>query len=211
MGGYTTLPKGDCDILQQDCPPGETCKPVSIPGGAPTLKCQQANGLKGIAKACASDDECQAELFCVSGACSPACCPGNDLPCNGGSCNITVQLGGGAQMRACSYAQSCMLLTPNACPPGTECLLQDPKQGLAACIPPSDMVVDEGGPCTYINDCKDSQFCVIAMAGKPGVCRHFCHPSKPMTAVGEGGCPATQSCNSIQFNFGIADLGVCVP
>ena len=175
------------------------------------MKCQQANGLKGIAKACASDDECQAELFCVSGACSPACCPGNDMPCNGGSCNITVQLPGGAQMRACSYAQSCMLLTPNACPPGTECLLQDPKQGLAACIPPSDMVVDEGGPCAYINDCKDSHLCFSAKQGDPGVCRWFCHPSNAASSTpGSGGCPAGESC-STTFSFGVMDLGVCLP
>lgn len=218
-GGTTDIPKGECDLLQQDCPSGDTCKPVSVAGPdggvAWTTKCAPANGLKGISKTCAKDTECQPGLFCIFGACAPPCCPENSEPCNGGTCNVQ-QAYGDKFMMSCSFFQKCTLLaSPSTCDMGTECVLQDPKQGLASCTPPSGMQVDEGGNCIFLNDCKENQFCYAPMAGAQAVCRWHCHPSDspkmPPVAPGLGGCPAPETCMPFNFGPGITDIGLCLP
>src|SRR5689334_4949211 len=89
---YSTFPKGECDVLQQDCPPGKTCKPVPANGDY-TTKCVLASGLKTAGEPCFSDSECDAKLFCVGGQldakCAAVCCESIKDYCNGGTCNFT--------------------------------------------------------------------------------------------------------------------------
>lgn len=207
-GASTDIPNGECDLLQQDCPAGQTCKPVSS-SGAFTTKCLPSNGLKTITKPCTQDSECAKGLFCIFDQCTPPCCPDNDEPCMGGTCNVNVAFGDQFAM-FCTFLQQCELLTENACPPGNDCHLQDTKQGLAACTPPSGMVADEGGDCEFLNDCHDMQFCYAPDANTQPVCRWHCRPSDAnMSPPGLGGCPQGETCQL--FNFGVPDLGLCLP
>ncbi len=57
-GAQTNIPKGECDLLQQDCP-DKTCVPVG-------------NGAEGAGQG----------VFCVD-VCTPVCCP----DCGSDSCN----------------------------------------------------------------------------------------------------------------------------
>ena len=216
-GSYTNVPKGECDLLNQDCGPGMTCWPAQV-SGAWTTKCQAAPGLKGAGSLCTANSECEAGLFCIGPQdmrqCIPACCRTTDEPCGGGQCNLEVSFDNSTFLYMCTYAQQCTLLTMDACPAGTECHVEDPQQGLASCSPPSDQQVDEGGPCEFINDCKDMQNCTTETPGDggapAGVCRYYCYVSAGGTGVpGLGGCPAGQSCLAV--DLGIPDIGLCRP
>ena len=209
---YSNIKAGPCDLLQQGCPAGESCTPIAVGNGYST-KCTPADGLKGIKKSCAVDSECQAGLFCIFGFCTPVCCPDNNEPCGSGICDVSVlQANNSSFFMACSFLQQCTLLTKDACPKGSECHLQDTKTGLAACIPHSaNTPVDEGGQCTYLNDCKDMQTCFASNQDPQGVCRWYCHLSeKNNSPPGLGGCPKGETCQAFP-DFGVADLGVCLP
>jgi hypothetical protein len=156
------------------------------------------------------ESECQAGLFCAD-VCTPICCPDNQQPCNSGSCNVELHLDSGKGfVVVCSFNEQCTLLTKNACPKGFDCHLQDTNTGLSTCMPPSDMQVDEGGSCFYLNDCKDMQFCYGMHANEPGNCRWNCRLSdKNKSAPGLGGCPKGQTCQA--FDLGVPDVGLCLP
>jgi hypothetical protein len=214
-GTYTNVPKGACDLLNQDCAPGQTCTPVKS-AGVWTTKCNPASGLKGAGKPCQVQSECEEELFCIGsgefGQCIPICCRTTGEPCGGGACNLEVTFDGtvvpNIYVYMCTYAQQCTLLTENACPAGSECHIEDARQGLASCSPPSDQQVDEGGSCEYLNDCKDMQNCTNE--GGMSFCRYYCYKSAGGTGVpGLGGCPAGQEC--IDVDLGVDDVGVCQP
>ena len=106
---YTTVPKGNCDLLQQNCDAGSTCTPVDA-GGAWASTCQAGSGLKSEGETCNDADECDAKLFCIESKCTAVCCRDNNKPCNGGICDLSVNLGG-ATMFVCHYAPKCNLLT----------------------------------------------------------------------------------------------------
>jgi hypothetical protein len=204
---YSNITPGECDLLQQDCGAGMTCRPAQVEANVWSTHCVAGGGLKGPASPCTSNNECEAGLFCIGpedlAQCIPVCCPGTDEPCGSGNCNLTVSYGTqGKFVMMCSYSPECTLLTMNACPGGGECHIQE--LGLAACVPPSAQQVDEGGPCMFINDCKDMQFC-----GPGDVCRYHCFVSGSDQPPGLGGCPAGQVCNNL--DFGIPDIGLCEP
>jgi hypothetical protein len=174
-------------------------------GSTVTTQCQPTNGAKTLAKACGSDSECAAGLFCVFNKCSPVCCPDTQEPCGDGVCNVKQTLDSqGTFMQTCSYADQCVLLTANACPPGDGCYIQG--DGFAACVQTSPTPVSEGGSCGFLNDCQDMFICIE----DPGVCRALCRPSNwSGQPVGLGGCPQGRKCQGL--NAGFPDLGVCVP
>ncbi len=213
---YSNVIVDDCDLLQQDCGPGKTCRPIETSPGVWKTKCRGDTGLKGPGKACSVDQECEAGLFCIGapeGWCSPVCCQGTNEPCGGGACNINVDLDGvpnvnTAFMMMCSFAPECELLTVNACKTGTECHLSDASQGLATCTAPSGTQVDEGGTCAFLNDCKDMQHCFGEPDGSR--CRYYCLVSggEGLTP-GLGGCPAGQACADI--DIGVPGVGICQP
>ena len=207
---YTSIVGGPCDLLQQDCGPGETCRPWSTANGGWTTKCLVNSGLKSRGATCHGDAECEAHLFCtgtqkVAGQCAPVCCPANDEPCGGGKCNLSVSLGGNDFLYQCTYLTACTLLTKDACAAGEDCHLQDAKQGYAACVAPSGANVPEGGACQYINDCGDMQLCA------QGLCRYNCYlgAAGQGVAAGLGGCPVGETC--VESQTGIDGVGVCNP
>jgi hypothetical protein len=209
MAQYTNIPTGQCDLLQQDCPPGQSCRPQMM-GGTFTTTCVMASGLKGAATACANTDECEAGLFCVANKCTPVCCadPGS-TSCGGGTCNLDLTFTMTTYfMRVCSFLQSCMLFTPGSCPAGEQCHLTDPMQGLAECIAPSGNPVMEGATCMYVNDCGESQLCLNEMG--MGVCRYNCDLTNWQTLQpGLGGCPAGRTCMNVGFMP--PNVGACRP
>lgn len=209
-GGYGNMPVGECDLLQQDCPPGQTCQPFQSFNGAWNTKCAGGTGLKGPGKTCLDQGECAAGLFCIGGEgspsiCTPVCCQESNEPCGGGQCQANVAYGP-YYVLLCAYDPVCHLFDPSACDDNTECHVADADTGLATCTPPAPQQSDEGGPCTYINSCKHMQECYQAEQ----ICRYYCllEPPGPL-APGEGGCPAGQACTP--ENFGISGVGICQP
>lgn len=208
---YSTVPVGACDLLQQSCPAGQTCRPVEGSGGLVT-GCVDATGVRTKGEPCPSDDECGAKLFCIAGKCTPVCCVDSDEPCNGGTCEIHVSFEGGADATVCSYAETCVLLTANACPAGFDCHAGVTKMGLASCVPPSGAMVPELGSCTFLDDCASMAHCF----GGDGLCHGYCHlTGGGSQGPGLGGCPAGAECLAQyagqMIDFGVPDVGLCFP
>lgn len=210
LGGVTqpAIMAGECDLLQQDCPTGNTCVPTQ--DGKSTF-CRFGGGLKSAGKDCTPDslDECQAGLFCIGpvdgvGTCTRPCCPGTDEPCNGGDCLNEVTYQSGLKVLMCTYFQTCTLFDPTSCPEGKLCQLFYPEQNRAVCTSAAPMPVPEGGTCKYINQCDAEQVCY-----QQKVCRYSCILGSN-AAPGQGGCPAGQACQDVYM--GVAGMfGVCQP
>lgn len=197
---------GDCDFLNQDCPPGQTCVPFTFQGKTVT-KCQDAPGIKGIGVPCGSHSECQAGLFCGF-YCSPPCCPDDNKPCPGG-CNFTVPFPGAHTANICTLTEACVLFTQNPCnDPGFYCHYDGKKDG-GICAPLTGNLMEptEGQPCSYLNDCGSHQGCFN------GVCRYNCLPDKASEPVELGGCPPNRTCEQILNppSQTYKDLGICMP
>jgi hypothetical protein len=210
---YTTIPKGTCDLLQQDCPAGETCEPTPNGSGFTTI-CVGSTGLKTVGETCYSQGECDAKLFCVDGKCTQVCCHENNEPCDGVLCSLTVTYGSDF-MDVCHYAVMCELLTPGACPTGFGCHVEDASQSLATCIQPSGNDAPELGPCKYLNDCGDNQQC-FAPNGGTATCHYYCYLGGPTSAPpGAGGCPQGEACvasyDGTSTNEGFSGVGLCYP
>jgi hypothetical protein len=188
---------GECDLLQQNCAPGETCVPTM--DGTSTI-CRIGGGLKGAGKACSTDNECQAGLFCV-GFCTQACCQADDQPCGGGDCNIELGLAGGITLLTCSYSEECTLFAADSCKNGQKCQFVYANQGKAVCTIPAADPQAEGEPCAYINECGSMQLCY------GGFCRYNCKLSGG-GALGTGACPQGQACEEV-FPASAGDVGVC--
>lgn len=196
---------GDCDLLQQDCPPGKTC----VPGSTKTL-CQSGGGLKGPGKVCNlgnGTNECQAGLFCIGaneiGICTRPCCKDDNQPCGGGDCNGEVNFGN-VVVTMCSYSEQCALFQEGACDAGLKCQLVYPDKPLAVCTLPAPMNVPEGQGCQYVNQCGDNQVCL------GGICRYSCSLSNSAGEAGKGGCLPMQKCVDV-YPMVDSDFGACQP
>lgn len=199
----TTIPQGDCNILQQTCPIGYGCEPVNV-AGQWTTNCVPGNGLKEAGNACVSDAECKPGLQCVFEKCSPVCCPNNDLPCEGGLCNTTdTQSVPGHTTYYCSYLPTCTLFDPGACNGGVDgnCY---PNTGSAFCVPPVPPISGAGEPCQNLNNCESNQLCV----NTTNTCQWACYLDMSSTTPGAGGCPAGENCTDV--GFGIPNIGICL-
>lgn len=214
---YSTIPIGDCDVLQQDCPLGYTCKPA-LSGGDYVTKCVPSNGLKTVGEPCYGDGECEAKLFCVGGLldskCAAVCCDSIKDFCNGGTCNYNLGFGNNYYMTICRYATECKLLTENACEPGLDCHVEDKQQGLATCGSKSPQPVGELETCHFLNDCGDMQDC-FTTSPSGGTCYYYCFLSETGLPVGLGGCPVGEICvdkiGTVAVDFNIPDIGLCIP
>lgn len=210
MENYTSIPTGECDLLQQNCPSGSFCV-VDKVNGMVTTKCvPDQGGLKDKGVECTTNSECKGGLNCVDKHCSPFCCPGTNEPCGGGTCDVNLSFDIDKTLFAmtCSYSVSCDLFAGN-CAQGSDCHISDASACLAVCDAPSDQAVAEGGKCMYRNDCGDSQICNKNQPDD-GVCRFFCKTKSMGLTPGKGGCPSGQSCKAIS-GTGCADLGLCLP
>jgi hypothetical protein len=218
---YSTIKAGVCDLLQQDCPTGKTCKELKNANNTWTTQCVVANGLKGEGETCGVDDECRAKLTCAAGRCAPVCCGSTNEPCLGGICNLFIQLDNGNKVnkQVCHYAKACDLLTANACDQAFSCHVEDSKQGLATCVQPSGANAPDLGACHYLNDCGDMEHCLDGSPNKAGKCHFYCgleqaDPSSP--GAGLGGCPSGQTCHALEvdgvpFDFNLPTIGLCAP
>jgi hypothetical protein len=214
---------GPCNLLNQNCPEGETCVP-SLAASGWTTACSPSPGLKTANEDCFSGNECGAKLYCVgnvqgqAGKCVAFCCPKSNEPCNGGLCNLQVDLGNGASVFVCTYDKPCELLAPNACPSGYGCHAEPAAgMGLAYCVESSPTPVPELGTCHFLNDCGDMQQCRFGTNPSAGVCLYYCALTGPKAnqPPGLGGCPMGETCQSsydgVIFNIGAPNIGLCVP
>lgn len=211
---------GPCDLFQQDCPAGKTCKELHNSNGTWTTQCVTANGLKGEGETCAVDEECLAKLTCAAGRCAPVCCAATNAPCLGGICNLFIQLDntGKVNKEVCHYAKACTLLTESACEQGFSCHIEDNEQGLATCVQPSGANTPDLGACGFLNDCADMEHCLNPSSGNPGKCHFYCYLAQPdpsSPGAGLGGCPTGQTCQAkvdgVVFNFNLPEIGLCAP
>ncbi|MFO0756567.1 MAG: hypothetical protein U0359_08760 [Byssovorax sp.] len=210
---YSNIPKGECDLFNQDCGPGETCKPAPS-GNTFTTKCFPSYGLKSEGETCYVDDECLPKLQCIGDHCSPICCSSN-VPCASGRCGLQLGLNATLFMQACIYSTACELFTEGSCPPGFLCQV-DPVQGLPTCIQPSGSPSPELGACSFLNDCGDQQQCIFPSGKNKGVCHYLCYLKQMSpTPAGEGGCPDGEVCQNhdgpTTLPFDIENIGICVP
>lgn len=131
---------------------------------------------------------------------------------------ITYGSGAGAPfVQVCTYSAPCTPWTGD-CPPGPESDCHVGTGGKLSCSFPNydqDAGTTEGQPCTYLNDCADSQQCDFASGS--GICRWLCKASTgsgaPDAGVvggapGNGGCPAGQTCVAYTSP---SWLGICRP
>jgi hypothetical protein len=222
LSAYTNTKKGPCDLLQQNCPAGQTC--VSVQSGAVvTTGCVPSEGLKTAGEPCYSSGECDAKLTCVGSPiskCVAFCC--NDAqaePCHGGLCNTQISLdtSGAYYAYVCSYGMHCTLLTPDACPAGQGCYVEDEAQGLALCDSRSPTPVPELGACTFLNDCATMQSCYFPTGFSSGVCLYYCDLTGSGTGAtpGLGGCPSGEKCQASYqgkaISTGVPNIGLCIP
>lgn len=199
---------GECELLLQDCAPGETC---TVSNDGLSTFCRKEGGLKGAGKPCsphAGLQECQAGYSCVGpedgvGFCTRPCCPDNDQPCGGGDCNVELSFPGGLTVFMCSYSEQCTLFTASTCKNDQQCQLVYPQQGLAVCTIPAPNKVPEGGACAFVNECDSNQVCF------GGFCRYNCNLSGG-PSPGQGACPTEQTCNPVYMGTA-GDVGVCSP
>lgn len=207
-GAQTNVPKGECDLLQQDCANGKTCVPVDngTGGGAPlSTACLGDAGLKAPGSSCTTDTECQKGLFCFFDVCTPVCCPDvGSNSCNGGDCDLTITLPAPNTDKfftVCTFSPQCTLFDPTTCAAGYGC--QPKSAGLMTCAKLNMPTVPEGGTCNAANDCDTMSVCV----GTPGVCRLMCDPATPQAAPKMGGCAANKTCQPTNLNpFGMTGL-----
>jgi hypothetical protein len=211
----STVPKGECDLLAQDCPPGQTCRANS--DAAPTTTvCVAGTGLKGLGEDCKAHEECQAGLICVN-QCTAPCCRATNQPCGGGQCNLQLNYNNGDYTFVCAFDKSCKLLEPNACPQGYGCHVDDPNQGLATCTKPSAKMAKDLDPCKFLNDCPSMEDCHDLSDGTGAHCHMYCYTdmSRGEGTPGYGGCPTGQSCitslNSVPIDLGLPGIGLCNP
>lgn len=186
-----------CSLIKQDCKnPAEMCV-----ASGPATTCIYESGIKGFGAPCSGNDskECSAGLTCVFFTCSPYCCKSEEQAfCGSAKCNVEINVGGGGTVFACNLSKACTLFG-NDCPENQQCRLGDPDQELSLCAPSSDGLVDEGQPCSFLNDCGANQVC------SGSVCRYSCLLNGWQTKMpGEGGCPAPQTCkpgspNSVMY------------
>ena len=207
---YTTI-TGECDLLKQDCPPGDECAVKTMGGTGSTCRSAQ-NGLKDRGMQCTSPSECMNGMVCANNRCSPFCCPSTDEPCGSGTCDVQLNFAAGQWAMVCSYLQSCTLFA-HQCTSPQECHIGDVNLGVAVCDSPSDSHVGEGEVCQYRNDCGDDQICNRSGAdlgdgGNLGKCRYLCQVDGQSLAPGEGGCPASQTCTTLS-KPALPNIGKC--
>ncbi len=205
---YSTVPKGECDLYQQDCEASDRCVVASDGEDFLTL-CSPSFGGKGNGEPCSTQSECDTSLVCAFGACAPVCCPTSDIPCGPGGICAGQQDYGDYFVFRCVYGAPCDLFVPGVCSePGEVCRFVV-GSNVALCLPLSG-AQQEGQGCDSANDCVETLMCWGAVATEPGVCRYNClFDAPPTTPPGSGGCPPEQSC--VLINAGIGAFGVCQP
>jgi hypothetical protein len=207
---------GECDLYKQNCPVGKMCAVTGGTGGGnpAAATCVNAqNGLKDRGMDCQAETECMNGMLCLDNHCTPFCCPATDQPCGSGTCDVHVTFAENIATWAmmCGYSQSCVLFA-HQCTSPDECHIAQAEQGISVCDAPAGSHVDEGGVCTYRNDCGDDQMCNRNGAddgGATGKCRYNCNTTLTQQPAGSGGCPGGQQCNNMNIEA-MPNIGVCM-
>ena len=219
--GNCTKVKGPCDLVLQDCQPGQECVVTRPAGGSFTTTCRAVGASQQlpIGRACCpgATNPCLPGLTCVgddcvdgsapTARCAPACCPGDDTSCGksdpegiAGACDITLFSNSEELHNTCTYKERCKPLRLEPCKPGQACIVED-KVGTSSCV--SSNGLPEGAPCGFLNDCADGMMC-FGPADGGAKCRLLCltpNAATPFDAgaleggPGRGGCPAGETCN----------------
>lgn len=228
-GGTCSHHPGDeCDMVKQDCTDKtQTCE---YDATAMHNKCSaRALGTGLAGDACTSSSGCDRGLFCYRGACSPACCPGDNSVCGTkGTCDlaITDTTGSATLYYVCDYAALCHAFEYD-CPSGQVCLYKEAPDTYRCADPLKGLATKPGGPCAAANDCGESQLCTAVYktgedaAAAPSLCYLTCYLSTPtgfMPGTSPGGrFPANGTCTVSGTSYGTCTdvglgggLGLCV-
>lgn len=221
-GSATNATLGACDVVLQNCPAPYTCS-IQQAGATWKTECVTLGaGSKALGASCNSHSECQPTLRCTLGKCTRPCCSALESQLCGanGQCDMNINFSGGAAfLQVCTFSPPC---TPwaNDCPTGqpeTDCHISGSK---FSCSTPNyslDAGSTVGKPCTYLNDCGDSQHCMYSSAdAATGTCRWLCKASTTGApdagtvggSPGKGGCQSGQKCVPYQSP---SWLGFCDP
>lgn len=217
----TNVPYSGCDLVEQDCPLGESCYPYQLGTNWRTHCVKRGVGLALRGDPCGATAECDRGLNCLSGFCTPFCCVEHqDEICGlGATCSVKLRFDQQGAMTAniCMYGKLCDLWS-NACPEGNACRVLVQETGMSACVAiRKDAPVAEGSPCSMLDECGDSMVCLNASGG--GRCRYYCRrddsggPADAGVtggAPGQGGCPDGQTCKPFGAE-GSSWLGACSP
>jgi len=217
--GTATNVTGSCDLVAQDCPAGLTCRVEQTDGGTYQASCiNLGNGTKKLGDACSKHSDCQAPYSCALGKCTRPCCGTLESTLCGanGACDMKISYGASAFVQVCTFSAPC---TPWAkdCPAGPETDCHVGSGNKLKCSLPNyapDAGSTLGQPCTFLNDCQDSQQCDFASGS--GICRWLCKATATGGpdagtvggAPGNGGCPSGQTCKAYTDP---SWLGVCRP
>jgi hypothetical protein len=201
----TSAAPGQCDPIDQNCPPGQTC---SVQNGQTV--CVPHAGSATFFAACASDDDCAGGLLCGNGRCTRPCCPALERVLCGYQGRCSLQLGdASATLKACSFSPPCDPWSGSCAGyPESTCAGSQPHCSYFIGTSPS---IDQ--PCSFGNECEDSQVCWTDQGNS--LCRWLCKYSNtgaPQSGQvggpeGGGGCPTGQACK--RFNDSTW-LGVCL-
>lgn len=211
--------RGSCDLLRQDCPPGEACYFALPSEGAtePQTVCAPIVGAGAEeGQPCCALNSCDRGLVCADavrmgdtcttmGRCVRYCC-GSSSDCSPGEvCNPFGSDFAGGQ---CSTIDGCDLIEQTGCEgrPETACY---PSMGASTqCISPTMARAEEGSTCTYTNDCVPGTACFTVSAGGSmrSICLRFCH-----LADGAADCPNSMGMTCRAAGGLPSGVGICPP
>ncbi len=212
---------GECDLLTQDCPMGETCV-YALPDAmatAPQTVCAPIVGAGSEeGSACCALNSCDNGLVCVGaeetapgsgmcstmGACRRYCC-GSSSDCAAGElCN---GFGSGFAGGICDTSDDCNLVTQTGCTSPDGCYPD--MGGTTQCVRPTAAMAAEGATCMFTNDCVPGTACftVTPMGGMArSVCLRFCDVGDLAADCPMSGGMACQAAGDLPTG-----TGVCPP
>jgi hypothetical protein len=182
----------ECDVLAQDCPPGDKCLPWANDGGAAwnATRCDPVSpAADPVGAPCLMEGSAVSGIdSCVLGA----MCWGVDPIDLEGVC-VAICSGNEADRFCEDPDTQCLFSNEGAialCLPVCDPLLQDctddalcvpnPTEDAWVCVPPgSDALGSDGDPCEYLNVCTAGSVCATAEAvpgceGSIGCCTSMC-------------------------------------
>ncbi len=212
---WSPRPADECNMLAQDCAdPTETCVFDDAAKKAVCGKLPIGTATKG--ESCSTQGDCDRGLFCYSGKCTPACCPGDNSLCGaGGACNLSITASDDSTIHyACTYSSKCNPFKYD-CPSGQVCLFNEEPDSFKCSEPAKDggLSAKPGIPCEYANDCGESQLCTKLTsggdaAGATSQCYLFCWLSKP-SGFTPGTNPDGRFAADGDCNVGGVSYGTC--